>query len=87
MSSSLLERESQPKCEQPHRRVIFDVGNSSCIGPGAIDTSIALGVVEAKDRVVKDIVGIHAELRLVTFGNAEVLCEREIRRKQVRSTE
>src|SRR5260370_36403399 len=68
---SLLERESQPECKQPHRRVVFDVGNSAGIA-SAIDTSIALGVVEAQDRVVKDIVGIHAELRLVTLGNAEV---------------
>src|SRR5216684_2219710 len=80
VSSSLLERESQPKCEQPHRRVIFDVGNSPGIAT-AIDTSIALGVVEAHDRVVKDVVGIHAELRLVTLCDAEVLREREIRRK------
>ena len=37
--------------------------------------------------MVKDVVGVHAELRLVTLGDAEVLREREIRRKQVRSTE
>ena len=77
---SLLERESQPKCEQPHRRVIFNVGNSPGV-PTAIDTSIALGVVEAQDRVVKDVVGVHAELRLVTLGDAEVFRERQIRRK------
>src|SRR5258708_28705196 len=72
VSSSLLERESQPKCEQPHRRVIFDVGNPPGIAT-TIDTSIALGVAEAHDRVVKYVVGIHAELRLVTLGDAEVL--------------
>ena len=77
---SLLERESQPKCEQPHRRVIFDVGDSSGVAT-AIDTSIALGVVKAHHRVVKDVVGIHAELRLVTLGDAEVLRERQIRSK------
>ena len=46
VSLSLLERESQPECKQPHRRVIFDVGDSSGVA-AAIDTSIALGVVEA----------------------------------------
>ena len=77
MSSSLLERETQSKRQEPHRRVVFDVGDSSGIA-SAIDTSIALGVVEAQNRVVKDVVGIHAELRLVTFRDAEVLREREI---------
>src|SRR6267378_4340437 len=83
---SLLERESQPKCEQPHRRVIFNVGNSPGV-PTAIDTSIALGVVETHYRVVEDVVGIHAELRRVTLGDAEVLREREIRREEMRSAE
>src|SRR5467141_2024380 len=83
---SLLERESQPKCEQPHRRVIFDVGDSPGVA-AAIDTSIALGVLESQDWVVKDVVGVHAELRLVTLGDPEVFRKREIRRKQVRSTE
>ena len=77
---SLLERESQPKCEQPHRRVIFDVGDSSGVAT-AIDTSIALGVVEAQDWVVKDVVGVHAELRLVTLGDAEVFRKRKVRRE------
>ena len=79
-SSSLLERESQPKGEQPHRRVIFDVGDSPGVAT-AIDTSIALGVVEAQDWVVKDVVGIHAELRAIALGEAEVLRERQIRSK------
>ena len=86
VSASLLERESQPKCEQPHRRVIFDVGNPAGVAT-AIDTSIALGVIKAHDRVVKDVVGIHAELRLVTLGNAEVLRQRQIRSEEVGSTE
>jgi len=77
VSSSLLERETQSKRQEPHRRVVFDVGDSSGIA-SAIDTGIALGVVEAQNRVVKDVVGIHAELRLVTFRDAEVLREREI---------
>lgn len=77
MSSSLLERESQPKGEQPHRGVIFDVGDPSGVA-AAIDTSIALGVVKTQDRVVKDVVGVHAELRLVTLGDAEVFRERQI---------
>ena len=77
MSPSLLEGESQPKGEQPHRRVVFDVGNPTGIAT-AIDTSIALGVVKTQDRVVKDVVGVHAELRLVTLGDAEVFRERQI---------
>src|SRR6267143_1112298 len=77
---SLLERESQPKCEQPHRGVIFDVGDSPGVAT-AIDTSIALGVVEAQDWVVKDVVGVHAELRLVTLGDAEVFRKRKVRRE------
>src|SRR5882724_3201670 len=87
VSSSLLERETQSKRQEPHRRVVFDVGDSSGIGPGAIDTSIALGVVKAHHRVVKDVVGIHAELALEALGEAEVLREREIRSKEMRSTE
>src|SRR5437867_5983581 len=86
-SSSLLERESQSEREQPHRGVIFDVGNSSGIGTGAIDARIALGVVETHDWVVKDVVGIHAEFRLETLFDGEVLCERHIRSEEVRSTE
>ena len=77
---SLLERESQSKRQQPHRRIVFDVGNPSCIA-SAIDTGIALGVVEAQDWVVEDVVGIHSELSLEPLGDAEVFCEREIRRK------
>src|SRR5258706_13692335 len=67
---SLLERESQPKCEQPHRGVIFDVGDSPGVAT-AIDTSIALGGVEAQDWVVKDVAAVHAGLRLVTLADAE----------------
>ena len=77
VSSSLLERETQSKRQEPHRRVVFDVGNSAGIA-SAIDTSIALGVVKAHHRVVKDVVGIHAELRPVALFDGEVFREREI---------
>src|SRR4029077_14003424 len=62
VSTSLLERESRPKGEQSHRGVIFAVGNAPGIAT-TIDTIIALGEVEAQDRVVKDVVSVHPELR------------------------
>src|SRR6267378_594704 len=93
VSSSLLERESQPKCEQPHRRVSIEARylagtpRLSREGARAVDTRIALGVVEAHDWVVEDVVGVHTEFRPVTLRNSEILREREIRRKKVRSAE
>jgi len=83
----LLERESQPKGQEPHGSVVFDVGNPACVGPGAIDASIALGVIETHDRVVKDVVGVHTEFRPVPLSDPEVLGERKVRREQVRSSE
>ena len=77
---SVLEGESQHKSQEPHGCVVLDVGDAPGI-PTAIDTSIALGVVEAQDRVVEDVVGIHAELRPVALGDAEVFRKGKIRRE------
>ena len=62
---------------RPGRSIRLDVGDL----PGtaaAVEAGVALAGVEAQDRVVEDIVGIKAELRLNTLGDCEVLCERKV---------
>ena len=56
-------------------------------GAGTIDAGIALRGVEAKDRMVEDVVGVEPELRLDTLGNGEILQDGKIRGECMRAPE
>ena len=68
------ETKSRAKLELPRRSPIFYRGDLPRISSQrAIDTPVALGGIEAQDRVIEDVEPFHPELKIHSLRELEIL--------------
>ena|SRR5262249_7520922 len=81
------ETKSCAKLELPRESPIFNGGNFPGVTGHTIDALVALGGVEAQDRVIEDVETFHTELKIHPLRKLEILEQREVRGKGVRPVE
>ena len=75
------------KLELPGRSPIQYGGDLSGITGHTINALVALGGVEAQNRVIEDVETFHTELKIHPLSKLEILEQREVRGKGVRPVE
>src|SRR5215467_1077440 len=87
-SERFSETEARAKLELPRRSPIFYRGDLPGVSSQrAIDTPVALGGIEAQDRVIEDVEPFHPELKIHSLSYLDILQQGEVGCKGARPVE